>query len=828
MALSYVGYSQINVQWESRYTSAGNNIDKAEDMVIDASGNIYVVGTSFILGEGFNLVTLKYDNAGNLLWSNTYDGPNNSIDEGRAIAIDASGNVFVTGYVHVAAADYEIITIKYDANGVLQWAEQFDNNNDFDQGRDIVVDQNGDVYVTGSGVQNSSNGNTNILTVKYANAGGSPIWSHEYNSASNGLDEGFKLTHDNSNTVYVAGYMEAGTNNLDMVMLKYDATSGGAPQFIYTYDGNGAFDKPTDIAVNSSGVYMIGGSYFNALQDENYATIKVNTSGVQQWVQTYNGSASDADRPNALVIDASDNIIVTGRSVGGISAEDYVTIMYDVNGNQVWLDRFTGSGAFYDEAKDVALDGTGNIYVTGYSYESATNNDFTTVKYDVAGNIIWSTSFNGPANNSDQALAMAVDAGDNIYVSGQSKGSGTGADISTIKYCQLTTDAGLDTSICSGDAVQLNATGASNFTWSVHSGDPISVGNNFSCNGCSNPVASPNVTTEYVVSSQNANGCVDYDTVVVVVNPLPGPVISAVGPTSFCLGENVQIFTTEAGSYTWNSGHSTDTITVDTSGVYNVSVIDSMGCINSSNSITVVVYSLPAIEAGSNQVICDGDSVQFLATGGLTFEWNNGNSLSDSTIHNPYAMPATDTWYHVDAWDGNGCYGYDSVMVTVNPLPAMPVITNVFAAAQLICNETSGLQWYLNDTLLTGETNQAITYSQNGDYTVTFTDANGCTSISNISTVVDVSVEELRGIVSLNIFPNPSNGILNLNIVSKENTIINVSVIDLQGREVFSHNGLDVLGELNKELDLNHLTKGLYSLVIKDRSGLTSTKLIIE
>ena len=828
MALSIAGYSQVNVQWESRYSSAGNNIDKAEDMLIDASGNIYVVGTSFISGEGFNLVTLKYDNAGNLIWSNNYNGPNNSIDEGRAIAIDASGNVFVTGYVHVTAADYEMITIKYDANGALQWAEQFDNNNDFDQGRDIVVDQNGDVYVTGSGVQNSSNGNTNILTVKYANAGGSPIWSHEYNSASNGLDEGFKLTHDNANSVYVAGYMEAGTNNLDMVMLKYDATSGGAPQFTYTYDGNGAFDKPTDIAVNATGVYMIGGSYFNALQDENYATIKVNTSGVQQWVQTYNGSASDADRPNALVIDALDNIIVTGRSVGGISAEDYVTIMYDVNGNQVWLDRFTGSGAFYDEAKDVALDAAGNIYVTGYSYESATNNDFTTVKYDVTGSLLWSTSFNGPANNSDQALAMAVDAGDNIYVSGQSKGSGTGSDISTIKYCQLTTDAGLDTSICSGDAVQLNATGASNFTWSVHSGDPISVGNNFSCNGCANPVASPSITTEYVVSSQNANGCVDYDTVIVVVNPLPGPVISAVGPTSFCLGENVQIFTTETGSYTWNSGHSTDTITVDTAGVYNVSVIDSMGCVNSSNSITVVVNSLPTIEAGVNQVICDGDSVQFLATGGLTFEWNNGSSLNDSTAHNPYAMPSVDTWYHVDAWDGNGCYGYDSVQVSVNPLPATPVITNVFAAAQLVCNETTGLQWYFNDTLMVGETNQVVNYSHNGDYTVTYTDANGCTSISNVSTVIDVSVNDISGITGMELFPNPTNGILNVNLNSNESLSISISIIDLQGREVYSMNNLNVNGELNQQIDLTHLSNGVYSLLIRDEKGVSSAKLIIE
>src|SRR5665213_181158 len=89
--------AQINVQWVGRYTSAGNNIDEAKAMVVDAAGNSYVVGTGWN-GTNFDIVTVKFDPNGILLWSVPYNGTGNGYDEARAVAVDNSGTVYVTGY----------------------------------------------------------------------------------------------------------------------------------------------------------------------------------------------------------------------------------------------------------------------------------------------------------------------------------------------------------------------------------------------------------------------------------------------------------------------------------------------------------------------------------------------------------------------------------------------------------------------------------------------------------------------------------------------------------------------------------------------------------
>src|SRR5688572_14298461 len=94
---AFSGFSQINIQWASRYTSAGSNIDRAVDLARDASGNVIVTGTSWN-GSNFDIVTVKYDPAGNEVWNRSYNGTGAGFDEARAIYSDAAGNVYVTGF----------------------------------------------------------------------------------------------------------------------------------------------------------------------------------------------------------------------------------------------------------------------------------------------------------------------------------------------------------------------------------------------------------------------------------------------------------------------------------------------------------------------------------------------------------------------------------------------------------------------------------------------------------------------------------------------------------------------------------------------------------
>lgn len=827
--LSGVAHAQVSVQWESRFTGAGVNTDQASDMVIDAAGNVYVTGTSFNSGTGYDIVTVMYDNLGNQQWVATYDGSASLLDEGNALDIDASGNVYVTGLTYVSGTNADVVVLKYDNAGAQQWAQTYDYQGYFDQGRDIVLDAAANVYITGGGQWNASGTDTDYLIVKY-NTNGVQQWadffSTELGSPATQLDEGFKITLDATDNPIITG-TSGGTvnsNNLDFVTVRY--TSAGAFDWSHRYDYNGNFDTPTDIAVDGSGnIYVTGAAYFNALQDANYLTVKLNSAGAFQWAQDYNGTGSDYDKPNALVIDGAGNVYVTGRSFGATSAEDIYTIAYDPSGTVLWDEIYTTGGSYYDEGTDISLDPAGDIYITGYSFFPGTNNDYATLKYTAAGVFEWATRFNGPASNSDRALAMAIDPTGNIYVTGQSYDPSSGSDYSTIKYCQYLVDAGLNDTICVGDAVQLNGAGVGgqSFDWTVLSGDPISVGSNFTCNPCAAPEASPNVTTTYVLTSLNANGCEDTDTVTIVVNPLPGPNIYADTPTDFCDGDSVLLYTDQGLSgVLWSTTETTDTITVSTTGTYTLTVTDDMGCQNSTNQ-SVTVFNLPTIDAGMIDSLCLGDSTQLMASGGVSYEWWTDTTLSDTTITDPWSIPTVDTWYYVTGTDANGCKSSDSVEILVLPLPTPPVITRL--GIQLISNYTSGNQWFLNGVPLGGETGQTYDFTMNGDYQVLYTDVNGCSSISDTLSILDVSIAEVAGGIS-KVYPNPASQMIMLemdpSLVSMGDV---VQIMDMSGRTVLSRvlNGENIL-----TIQLQDMESGVYLIRLDGEASSKAHRLILQ
>ena len=138
--------AQVNIQWQSRYTSAGSNIERSEDMAMDAAGNVYVTGLGKGVSGNFDYVTVKYGPTGTQLWTAEYNGPGNSLDDSHAIAVDASGNVYVTGWSYGGAGTgYDYATVKYNSAGVQQWASRYTNTaGGTDEAWDIGLDAAGD------------------------------------------------------------------------------------------------------------------------------------------------------------------------------------------------------------------------------------------------------------------------------------------------------------------------------------------------------------------------------------------------------------------------------------------------------------------------------------------------------------------------------------------------------------------------------------------------------------------------------------------------------------------------------------------------------------
>jgi uncharacterized delta-60 repeat protein len=810
-------FAQVNIQWQNRYTSSGSFVDRAEDMVMDDSGNVYVTGLGTGTSGNFDYVTIKYNSAGVQQWIAQYNGPGNQMDDAHAIAIDTFGNVYVTGWSYGSATTgFDYATVKYNSAGVQQWATRYNNTtNGTDEAWDIAVDYAGNVYVTGS--SDGSGTNSAATTIKY-NSAGVQQYANRFNGAGGDIDAGYSIfVEPVSGDHYVAGYtFQSAAADFDFLTLKYN--TAGTQQWARQYSGPANnYDEARAIIVDASGnVYVTGYTQTAVLTNFDYATVKYDAAGTQLWSQTYNGTGDDYDRANSIKLDAANNVYITGKSYGvSPSAEDIVTIKYDNAGAQKWLARYNGPANGYDEGKALALDTAGNVYVTGYS-----SSDFVTIKYDTAGSQQWITKYNGTAGNIDQAIGISVDNIGNVYVAGMSRGLGSNEDYETIKYCQLIANAGTDVTICDGASTTLNATapGASAFAWLPNDGTLSNLTS-------ANPVATPDSTTTYYVAITNTYGCVDMDTMVVTVVPLPSPGITAGGPTSFCIGGSVTLTSSPSDQYQWSSG-ANDTlasITVTTSGTYSVTVTDTNGC-SAGSSQSVTVIPLPAINASADDSTCLSTNVNISASGGSSYVWHPGTSLSDSTIAAPVAGPVVSTTYTVIGTSAAGCVNSDTVRITVLGNPALPMITK--SHDTLFSTPAFSYQWYHNGSPIPGAINQTHVYIVNGIYYVEVTNAQGCSTVSTTMSINDVSVDEMELASSLNVYPNPASDEFNIEMDLTGTGNVKITLMNITGQVFFSEEIGQRSGNYKKQISLKEYSKGIYYLNVVTDNGAVNKKIV--
>jgi hypothetical protein len=307
-------------------------------------------------------------------WAKSWGATNGERDdEALSIALDESqANLYVTGYCTNSDGNTDLILQKYAAsNGNLKYTKKQDGGNNMDsKGHGIVVDAAGYVYTTG--FTSSANQQENIITIKF-NSSGTKQWQKTVNGNGNRTDKAFGIAVDESDNVYITGYVTASSNenNTDAVLLKY--TSAGSLDWTRTYngEGNNSTDRAWGIIVDESDNIYITGQTTVASNGLDYLTMKYNRNGVQKWVSKYNGTGDGDDFANAIAILNNNKIVVTGASWGTNNNFDYATVRINTNGNVNQVNRYSMNGSTNDIAKDVGTtnsgSGSNNVYVTGYS-----------------------------------------------------------------------------------------------------------------------------------------------------------------------------------------------------------------------------------------------------------------------------------------------------------------------------------------------------------------------------------------------------------------------------------------------------------------------------
>ena len=449
-----VSSSQVGELWTQRYNGPADSTDYASSMVVDQAGNVYVtVGSIGSSGAYYDCVTIKYNSDGMVQWLQRYNGPGDSTDFGSAVVVDGSGNVYVTGGSFGSGTKSDCITIMYNSAGVQQWIQRYNAaDNQMDEGSAIIVDGSGNVYVTGSSVLNASS--YDYVTFKY-NSSGVQQWVQRYSGPGSSFDSPSSIALDGSGNVYVAGYSTGVGTGYDCLTLKYN--SSGVQQWEQRYNGPGnSTDNINSIAIDASGNVYIAGFIGGSGTGNDGITIKYNTSGVQQWAQTFNGPGNGNDNARSLAVDVSGNVYIAGYSSGATSGADFTTIKYNSSGVQQWLQTYNGPGNGDEDCNAIVLDATGNVYITGYSIGSGSDYDYATIKYNSQGAQQWLQRYNGPGNSMDQSETVAVDTSGNVYVTGTSRGTSTRRDYATVKYSQTIGIQSISNEIPSGFSLEQN------------------------------------------------------------------------------------------------------------------------------------------------------------------------------------------------------------------------------------------------------------------------------------------------------------------------------------------------------------------------------------
>ena len=298
--------------------------------------------------------------------------------------------------------------------------------------RSMAVDGAGNVIVTGF---TDTSTLSDIMTVKFSGATGAVIWSKTFNSAGSGYDQSWAMALDGAGNAIVTGYTWSGAE-YDIKTIKYAAADGAILwQKNFTGPSSGT-DFGIAIAVDGAGNAIVGGSVWNGTDDDMKTVKFAAADGTVLWDKTFAGAAGANDYLYAMAVDGAGNVVVTGEATNtALSGPDWKTLKYAAaDGAVLWQATFAGAGNGLDIPYGIAIDGANNVFVAGNSHNGA-DFDAQIVKYAAAnGAVLWQKTFVGDGGGDDMFYALALDGAGNAIATGFTFNGTANNDWNTVKF----------------------------------------------------------------------------------------------------------------------------------------------------------------------------------------------------------------------------------------------------------------------------------------------------------------------------------------------------------------------------------------------------------
>jgi len=352
------------VQWHRTIGESGSNI--ANSVAVDSSGNVYICGYTAPVATGLNALIAKYNSSGTLQWQRKLGTTNSEVANG--VAVDSSGNVYICGKTYTSAtADYNFFVAKYNTSGTLQWQRKIVSATAGNtmEANSIAVDSSGNVYATG--YETVSAGTNNIITVKY-NTSGTIQWQRRLSTSRGCTGYGIGLDSTGSN-VYVTGNLEVTGSGNDVVLIKYN-TSGTLQWQRTAYGASTTSDLGHSLALDSSdNIYVSITSNSSA---NTAGVLKYNSSGSLQFQKSISASGNESIIFYDIVTNNTDSIYLSGYRNGSSTYPGIIAkLAIDGTGNGAY-GVYTYASSSLTDAAGALTDATSTLTESAASMTSST------------------------------------------------------------------------------------------------------------------------------------------------------------------------------------------------------------------------------------------------------------------------------------------------------------------------------------------------------------------------------------------------------------------------------------------------------------------------